>query len=598
MTAVLSFFAAFIFSLSLSAAPSNQSYFFKTEDTDETLLRPVKPMPAIKFVEVTNFYDGGPFNARRTEFHYNSLGRFTRGVTRKIDLLAAAYRQRFPAGKSCGAALSGQAMGQLFLNMIISGGLHQPFENQALGDMQARKYISPDQREQYKPDSFWDQPEGRVQLEMVSWMTTKEVLDVFGGKIPWARVAEVEGPAGLREKDLRKAVDRGDTRFRLKIRRATLYLVAGQYYSSVEATGEIRFQKLPWQKEDKITDKYDIGRMGVPGAQPFAWELGRASQIRGLEGEAVELASFAAIIALHQTFSQNVVGWRYGFPPDEAHFYIHSLKNSNTALYRELLAASPVPEVSEPKDTLMTVTLANLVEHLQAFEKFENYREPLEMGLEPSIRNYLALLSTMEMARQAKRLDGDLYLQGRRINNNGPFIVRYSPSQTIKTLDVRTAAWTGPDKEWAMRVLKDLNPLDGNRNYGDPTEDFVTDTVKVLGREANHLSGFDPHAAQADPLYVAKVLLIWGHTLNWTLVEGRPFLIVAKHPTLLEQLKELGLSPTKIESGLHYFLLQQAEFNQVASKQPALQKLIEEQGKFYADLGWRQVRLLRDLIGF
>ena len=585
------------FRLSWADNSGGQTYVFPVEKNDQTLIRPVRLMPSGKHVEVTNFYDGGPFNARRTVFLYNDRGKLVRGATQKINRLGMAFQQRFPGAGSCRLALGGQDLGQFFVEMITYGGLHQGFENQALGDMQQRRVISADQRKKYTPYSFWEHPEGRVQLEMVSWMSSSEVRQVFGGEIPWARIAEVEGPAGLSEQEVRRFVEQGDKRFRLKIRRATLYMIAGQYYSSVEANGQIHFQMLPWQKEDDLRMGYPVARLGVKGAQPFMFELGRASQIRGLEGEALELASFAAIIALHQTYSQKVFGWPYGFPPEKVEVYIHSLRSANTHLYEELLKASAIPEVSKPNNTLMTVKLSTLLNHLKAFEKFEDFSSsPLSMG-SPNAPTQLAYLSILEMARMAKRRDSDIFLNSVRLTNNGPLIIRNPPGMARKEIESRTSEWTERQRDWAFEFLTRVDPLEGHRNFGDRTEDISTDSREIFGAEAIQISGLDPNMAERDSKYLAKILLVWSKDLNWEFVGNTPYFIATRNQSILKRALDTGLVSGPVRGGIPYFLIKKGDFEGIAHRFTSLQNDVNKSGRMDFYGGWRQVRLLRDFVG-
>lgn len=520
-------------------------------DTEE-MLRPTRKLPAAEVLSVTNMFGGGHFNAEEIEFRFNADGTYARVGSRSVDLLNESRH----AWSNCDKELQGQ----FIMNHLINGSFMKRIDNQAMNEMVARNYIPAEHKLDYMEGSHDLAPEQMVYLETANWLSVAELKSYFNGRIVWSRIGEVDAPAGLTEKQVREMAEAGDPQIRLKLRRATLRLVAGQSF----ANGRMSQYGLPFMSSSPYRVNFN--------ESPMTFELGRASQIPGLEGEATQLASLAAVIAAVQMQGVPVYGFPLGFPIDETKVFLQSLDTKHTAIYKRTLGILPVD--ADPK--LYVSSVARLIDHTRGQLKHKTlndlaliFARSLDRD-EPRWPDYRYAALWINLYRQAHIQLADLSVKGFEMHT--PIILRTPRSRA--DIAIRTRIENTPNDihrlaDVMLPVLRQTADYRLNLPFGTGFEDFSNpDVVWNLYPEDFLVSGFKAGAA-ADPLYVQKVLFALLKDLNANFFKDADHLLFSsKHAVLVGQFA--GLPGVKVENG--YYRISFGDLRRLAGENPELVK--------------------------
>jgi hypothetical protein len=493
------------------------------------LARPAHALPPPESLVALNQYDGGHFNAQRIEFHYDADGNFHRVGTRMVDFIREAARAR---QIDCQNLLQQSDFGSFIMNHIVHGSVMKHVDNQALDEMVNRNYISGEKKEGYMEGSHALQPEQLVYLETSSLMSPREVKFYFGGIIPWSRISEVQAPRGLTEQQVRSLAQEESPKVKLRLRRATLRVVAGQAIDpSLRGFAQYR---LPFMNDGS---DYQIDS----GKTPLVFELGRASQIAGAQKEIQQLVAVAVAIIYQQVSVMPVYGF-HEFPPQEVEIMIQSLDAGHTAGYRMKLGARPVAG-GEP--SLLHVSLSEAMDKVGRHLKHSTVMKLVDFITEQKRRprwpDFFYALSWIRIHREANLRVLDLSWEGQELTDQGPIIFRSSPESAREVTLSRlrnTPNEVAKHAEGIMKVLDDMNDFDFFFSFGTRVDEFKNPKLVWNDNPRAYLvSGLSDFHAAKDPQYVKKVLLGLTRYLSrdW-FNEKDEFIVAASQPSLRSQL--------------------------------------------------------------
>jgi hypothetical protein len=342
-------FAIFLGLFSYSAGASTIYRLPFEAGEHEEIARPKRPLPNVDRVfRVINLMNGAPFSSVNSEFILKD-GELKRMQSLKVNHVMDMMLERITENLICEKNLTAGVVtgyigpGQAWRERTVG-----PIDRQALQEMSSRQYLNSEQAVAYAHSTSMGDADRMIYFESLSWLSVREILDVFDGKIPWTRVSEVEAPEGLGSIELRKLAESGDPRVRLRLRRATFRVVASHVYQVNEP------DPLPFEIE------YHEQGIDLPNDANeilYRFELGRASQIPGLEGEAEQLSALAGLAMWHHSMSFEDV--RTGHKSDirevDANVYMHALKRTHYMLYSGHFGATEFAR--GPHDIILRMSL-------------------------------------------------------------------------------------------------------------------------------------------------------------------------------------------------------------------------------------------------
>jgi hypothetical protein len=324
----------------------------------EEIARHQHPLPDVERVfRVINLTDGAPFSSFNSEFILKG-GELKRVRSQKVNHVTDMMLERISENLICEKNLTAGVVtgyigpGQAWRERTVG-----PIDHQALQEMSSRQYLDPEQATAYANSTNLGDADRMIYFESLSWLSAREILDVFDGKIPWARISEVEAPEGLGSIELRKLAESGDVRIRLRLRRATFRVVASHVYQMNESKGLAMYEEpLPFEIE------YRDQGIDLPNDANeilYRFELGRASQIPGFEGEAEQLSALAGLAMWHHSMSFE--DFRTGYKSDirevDANVYMHALKRTHHILYSGRFGATEFARGKKPHDVTLRMSL-------------------------------------------------------------------------------------------------------------------------------------------------------------------------------------------------------------------------------------------------
>lgn len=353
--------AVFALSAGLFSGQAGASAIYRLSHVSSELQDMVRPKaefpPVERIFRVINLTDGAPFSSFNSEFmvHGGKLIRLkSETVNHVLDLLLAQATENLICEKDLEAGRPGREImpGQAWTERTVG-----PIDRQALQEMTARRHLDPALAQDYAGQQSIGDADRMIYLESLSWLTARQTLEVFGGKIPWSRVSEVEAPEGRGSLELKRLAEAGDAHIRLRLRRATFRLVASHVYQlSLERKPGIYSDPLPFESEFK-NQGIELPKEKNPTI--YRYELGRASQIPGLEGEAEQLGALAGLVMWHHTMSFEDI--RTGNKSDvravDADIFMHPLGRLHNALYIHHFGASEFAKGKAAHDLVLKISL-------------------------------------------------------------------------------------------------------------------------------------------------------------------------------------------------------------------------------------------------
>lgn len=380
---------------------------------DMEMVRPKKAFPnAEKVYRVINLTAGAPFSSFNSEFvvHNGELKRIkSEKVNHVLDLILAQTMENLACEKNVTAGTKSNYIApfQAWTERTIG-----PIDHQALREMNARKYVTAEEAKSYANSTHAIDAERMIYLESLSWHSATEVRGVFDGKIPWSRIAEVEARPGLGSHEIRKLAEAGDLSVKLRVRRATIRVVSAVgLQASPDHQVELFAEELPFESE------YKNQEVKLPADQDpiiYRYELGRASQIAGLEHEAEQLSALAGLVIWHHSmsFEDLRTNQRSDVRAVDAEVFMHALKRTHHFLYTERFGAKDHVRGNKPHDVVLKVTL----------KQFLAKTLPT-LGLDSRI---LGLVAVKADSMQAFRWDFDWVREGQVLTKHHPVTIRTS----------------------------------------------------------------------------------------------------------------------------------------------------------------------------
>ncbi len=476
-----------------SCAAQAKIYRFPVYPEPRELKRPAAGLEEKpKALRILNISMGNYFAATAIEFEIKDNS-YRRLKTYPIDFLQDAM-QTVVNKDGCEAALRNQNLGQMFVDTMLLGTPHRRINIQALKEMEARHYLKSDEVQQHMQSAEGASPDGFIFVESLSWIGAAEALKIFHGEIPWERIAEVEGGENLSVDDIKALAAQGDKSIQLRVRRATLRIALGT--------------PLPFEEDLLHSGRSHL----IPHGPRFKFEFGRASQIPGLAHEAHEMAGLAAMVAAHHALA-----------PGDAMVYFHSLKPSNTLLYREQLGGKVVPGLDQPDDTVLEVTLDELMN-----------RTSKKMGVD------LEALRLVKRVQEGVFHTFDWNLSGENMTPVGPIIIRPTRASFLKASHQRAEASKTPA---VFHAIVDKISSGAEQSIMIPSRirgDYAINSMPAdWQQQAEYaISGFNPFIAEKDDLYLKKML--FSLPMAFHLTDHR-LMITTGNQTIRAQALKLGM---------------------------------------------------------
>lgn len=328
------FWIALLFAWS-SLAEASRIYRFPIDPVRTPSLRALTSLPPVQDIAVWNLFGEGHFSAVRTTFHRQNNGQYRRGPSERINILQGIA----PASEQdCGQAL-------------IDGSVMKRIEHGAFSDMERDGYLPPGGYGHFLEIAHGFVGEQMTYFESLTWLSAAETLKIFGGRIPWERVAELEGPDFGVQAELRALTEAGSDQIRVRLRRASLALVAGQFLTAPPGTSLSSFLprgRLPFESDPD----YAAHAIEARWHRGLQFELTRAAQLEGLFGEVDDLARFALGVAAHQSFALPAA-W------DDPWVFTSALDRRRRVFFQRKLGVAPAVEVGEK--TLLRGSLDTLL---------------------------------------------------------------------------------------------------------------------------------------------------------------------------------------------------------------------------------------------
>lgn len=424
------------------------------ESDNVEMVRPKRPFPdREKVFRVINLTAGAPLSSFNSEFVVRG-GELKRIKSERVDhvmeLMLAQIMENMICENNMSAGTKKDFIGP---GQALRERTYGPIDHQALREMIARKYLSPEEANSYVDSTSMNDPGRMIYFESLSWLSAVEVLEIFDGKIPWTRVSEVEAREGLGSNEVRKLAESGDPSVRLRIRRATVRAVSAL---GLQITPDHRLELFA---EDLPFEAEFMGRgIALPHeADPilYRFELGRASQIPGLESEAEQLSALAGLVVWHQsmTLEDLRTGRRSDIWHVDADIFMHALKRTHHLSYTEYFGAKDYVKGAKPHDVVLKVTL----------KQFLDKTLP-KLGLDAEAVRSLAVKAD---AIDGMRWDLDWTRGGQILTRHHPITMRMSRAMAERVLRERIV--DVPDQQLKQRFVRSaLEVYDQVSNYQFP----------------------------------------------------------------------------------------------------------------------------------
>lgn len=486
-----------------------------------------------KTVRILNPSLGSYFHSTAIEFEAAPDGSLKRSKTYSIDYLTDAMR--VPTKKACEAILGSdrnQELGQIFLDAVLAGTSHRRIDGQSLSEMAARGYLDPGKLNFYRESAEGAHPDGFIFLESLSWMPAKDVKAAFGGKIPWERVAELDSPYdSVPLEELRTRVESGDEKIKVRIRRATLRIALGMMYQD-HWMGLSR-ARLPWEEEARAKGKPGANDEGVW----FRFEFGRASQIPGLESEALQLGGVAALVAAYYAQVATPPG-KY-LDLNQVRINFHALKPTHVAMYKRWLGAEVLPGHEDPNDSVLEVTVEKMIE--KTFAKSGMFRD--FAAAVPADRKFYpeTFVKTNRESMSHHFYTFNWFWGNEELTPTGPLLMIPSEATTRETGKLRVQSSRDPVTLGKWLSLQEQRP---KQDIISPKRSAFHDNSLVdLPKELKethdmYVSGFNSNFMINDSKYLLKIGLTVPKYFNNGV--GKNILFVSKNWECAKQAKELG----------------------------------------------------------
>ncbi len=571
------FFAPLLFAVcvALSAPAQAHSYWIPMQWGMQEQSVPVKPLTAPRQVLIWNQFDEGHFDARLFEFEeVGQTGKFRRLPPRRAQMLGSFRTTN-----------DEERCDQLLANSIM-----KRIDSTSFHDMGGIGYFpnEPGAFDKHIESAHELNQNQLVYLETTSWLSASELKETFGGKIPWGRIVEVEAPPGLSLDEVRAKVEAAPNDLRVRIRRSTLRLVAGQFLQWMPR-GYYQ-ARLPLE-----SDRSSPPIAHARGQTPFVFELGRASQMKGLAGEAELLIPFALAIADHtrELFHPYPSTWE-PMPPDTVGLYVLSLDRGHTTLFRRRLGMTVEREV-EGHATLHG-RLPDLIEKQKPSSRLESLAA-IHAAV-PGRYSELAALQVLRYYRRTFRRDFDLA----GFTERSPIVVRdYSPGFEYNLREVFSPSWK-PIAEEDFKGLMAALEKSGQQPSLKPHNQSLRDDVgerdwKKLGLAPVVISNFDEIYAAKSPDYLANVLLAF--LMNWwpekfpkAIADATTVVIATKSAEVARQADVLGFKKVDDEA----YSLSLWDLAKLVKARPDLTPEAEKRGGLKPGF-WMRYQQLSELYG-
>lgn len=570
----------------ISGAAPQVSYWFPITPQLSKPITPLRPIRAPRQVLVWNQFGQGHFGSVLIEFEeMGNTGRFKRvGQQRAYTLDHWRVNE-----------------GQQFCDMILGNSVMRRVDHASFVQMGGIDYFpkEPGAYTHHLESAHGLHQNQLTYLEVTSWMLAAELKAIFG-VIPWDLVVEVKAQPGLTADELRAQVEKKPGDFTVRVRRATLRLVAGQF--------------LDWGAEPSTTFRLENTLLPLergPGARPqvprwetpFVFELGRASQIDGLIGESEILVPFALAVANHTRHLFHPYPSSYlPMPPETAAVHVLSLDKAHTVLFRRKLNLEI--EAQFGGEAWLANRLPALVDK-QPFGKRLNSIAAIHEAVPGRYTEWGAFTLLMSY-RSSFRRDFDLTgMTGYR-----PLVFRTYAREMHKRVtrgivDVPEKPISDADFERLWNALEtagtlELPKFDHHHDYDVGQQDWKG----VYGIEPLVISNFEPLLTR-DPQYLLKTLLAMSG--NWrrewmgeALFASVPIAVAVKDSSVEQQAVTLGLKrqlPLPGQSGLGtVFVLTFPELEALKTRNPGLFEAATKEGPYYSGF-WERYLMMSALPG-
>ncbi len=528
----------------LAAAPAGSTLYRLPHidaDAQAEIARPKIPFPNVpQIFRVYNLAIGAPFSSLNSEFVIEN-GALKRVSSQKVNHVMQMMLDRVNENLICEQRLqAGVVKNHIGPMEAWTERTVGPIDRQALKEMNARKYIDRAQVDSYANSTGTVNPDRMIYLESLSWLTASQALAVFDGALPWARISEVEAPPGLGSFEVRKLAEAGDPRVRLRIRRATLRLVASHVFNEIPETGKLELYSDPLPFAEEYTEQ-GIELPNEPDEILYRYELGRASQIPGLEGEAEKLSALAGLVMWHHsmTFEDIRTGKKADVRHVDANIYMHALKRTHRMMYTNHFGAKEYATGKKPHDVVVRVGL----------KQFLAKTLPT-LGLDPANLREVAIKAD---SIDAMRLDLDWTRGNRLMTRRHPITIRLSRPYAAQALKSFTRDVTDPQlkEKW---IQASLAMYDHVAEFQFPETSTVDgyDHKKHFKINADYfVSGIDSWSASNPgyaPAFVGALATFFKGVRDETTIA----VVVPQTPdgssarTMLYQLRQLGFEPVPV----------------------------------------------------
>lgn len=564
----------------------------QTDDVE--MARPRKPFPNVeKIFRVINLTAGAPFSSFNSEFVVKS-GELKRIKSEKInhvmDLMLAQItenllcEQDVTAGRVSDRLLPGQAWRERTVG---------PIDHQALNEMSARKYVTEQEAQAYADSTSMGDAERMIYFESLSWLSAAEVLDIFEGKIPWNRISEVDARAGLGSNQIRKLAEAGDPSVKLRVRRATVRAVSTLGIQiSHDHKLELFAEDLPFETE------YKAQGIALPVEEDpiiYRFELGRASQIPGLENEAGQLSALAGLVMYHHsmTFEDLRTGKKSHVFAVDADVFLHSLKRTHFNLYSGLLGAKEYVKGKKPWDMTLKMSL----------KEFLDKTLPT-LGLNAAaVRNLAVRADSMEVMRW----DLDWFRGNQVMTRHHPITIRMSKAMAERTLNKFTS--DVEDAELKRNFIQgSLGVFDQINNYNFPesrTVDAYQHSKHSKIASDYYVSGLDMWTATS-PNYIPAFMAALAKFFKGVAGEIKITVVVPQTPDgsrhLVHEMRQRGfeyVNPADdldFWNGPHAVRITIQKLNEAVERFPEIKREMSVDSEFKPGV-WRALREINLLPG-
>lgn len=544
----------------LSGQAGDVVYPFYVQPELNDLAEPASPLAGEVAFEVLNFHGQGIFDP-----HTITLKGGQGALRRQLPSVRESTLNRF----------AGDTDTDLCAQMTM-GAPHQQVDQLALNQMAGRdSYITPRQFEQFAESSRHLHPDQMVYLQSVSWHSPAELRQSFGGQIPWERVIAVQAGEALSREQLREAVEAGAPGVRVKLRRTVMRIVASSSLSRHHPLLDHYY--LPWEREPSLSSGYVRQRDRF--IQSF--ELGRAAQARVFQGEAMDLARVAMIVALHYSWAMNAYPG-FELPTGGIEIVAHSLSDARSAVFKRSLGLEEHPRIpwqtAEPGATLLSSTLDKVLERSQPSRALRSLQE---------IKDAFGGLVTDEMAagvlmtyRVISHMQVDFSTPEYDLALYGPVVMRnYSPLRDYAMRMVLRNGSRSIAPAVVNRVMKALHRAGVPRTprpFAQYDEDLGEQDWARLGLSPNVITNLKDEWLERDPNSLKKLLLTYYERvfLSGKVVPGlwdkvTVAVAVPEGSAMDQELNKLRLRTIAIQGGVAH-LMQARDFAELWRANPSI----------------------------